>query len=54
MKIIYKEFLCPECGNKCWLNSQGLCVNCRDKLILEEIAQTRKLNDHLYHAKMIS
>jgi len=43
MKIIYKKFLCPVCSQERWLRANGICVDCRDKLILNEIAQNRKI-----------
>jgi NMD protein affecting ribosome stability and mRNA decay len=44
MKIIYKKFLCPKCGQNRWLKINGICADCRDNLILKEIAQNRKIN----------
>jgi len=45
MKIIYKKFLCPICGQERWLKVNGICVDCRDKSVLNEIAQNRKINN---------
>jgi hypothetical protein len=47
MKIIYKKFLCPKCSQECWLKINGICANCRDKLILDKIAQNRKINNYV-------
>ena len=47
MKIIYKKFVCPKCGQIRWLNVKGICAECRDKLILDEIAQNRKINNYI-------
>ena len=47
MKIVYKKFSCPVCGHERWLKINGICVDCRDKIILNKIAQTRKMNSLL-------
>jgi len=45
LKLIYQEFYCPECGNMRWLKIKNICVDCRDKQILNEISQIRKVNN---------
>ncbi|MHA1234081.1 MAG: hypothetical protein ACTSO6_07495 [Promethearchaeota archaeon] len=45
MKLVYKEFLCPLCGQIRWLKVKNICVDCRDKLFLDEMSQSRK--EHL-------
>jgi hypothetical protein len=45
MKIIFKEFYCPECGQIRWLKIKNICVDCRDKQILNEISQIRKIDN---------
>lgn len=46
MKIIYKKFLCPTCGQERLLKVNGICSDCRDKLILDKIAQNRKITHY--------
>ena len=43
MKIVYQEFLCPECGQIRWLKAKNMCVDCKDRILLEEISQSRKI-----------
>lgn len=45
LKLIYQEFYCPECGQSKWLKIKNICVDCRDKQILNEISQIRKVNN---------
>ncbi len=47
MKIIYKKFKCPKCNQERWLKVNGICVECRDRLILDKIAQNRKINSYI-------
>jgi len=47
LKLIYQEFDCPECGQIRWLKIKNICVDCRDKQILNEISQIRKVNNIL-------
>lgn len=49
MKLIFQEFHCPECGQIRLLKIRNICADCRDKMLLEEIAQNRKLSTNLYH-----
>jgi len=49
MKLIFKEFYCPECKQIRWLKTENICVGCKDKRILNEVAQTRKLYNPNYH-----
>jgi predicted RNA-binding Zn-ribbon protein involved in translation (DUF1610 family) len=46
-KIIVKEFVCPECGQLRWLKVENICADCRDKRILNEISQMRKINKEI-------
>ena len=43
MKLIYQEFFCPECGQIRWLKVRDICVECKDKMILDKISQSRKV-----------
>ena len=43
MKLVYREFLCPECGQIRWLKVRNVCVDCKDKMVLDEISQSRKM-----------
>jgi len=43
MKLVYQEFLCPECGQIRWLRVKDMCVDCKDKMILDKISQSRKV-----------
>jgi DNA-directed RNA polymerase subunit RPC12/RpoP len=43
MKIVYQEFFCPECGTNRWLRVENVCVDCRDKILLDKISQSRKM-----------
>jgi hypothetical protein len=42
MKLVYEEFFCSECGQIRWLKAKNMCVDCRDKIMLDEISQSRK------------
>ena len=42
VKLVYQEFLCPECNQKRWLKIKNMCVDCKDKLFLDKISQSRK------------
>jgi hypothetical protein len=42
MKLVYGEFFCPECGQIRWLKAKTICVDCRDKILLDKISQSRK------------
>ncbi|MBY9003934.1 MAG: hypothetical protein KGD73_08180 [Candidatus Lokiarchaeota archaeon] len=47
MKLIVKEFVCPECGQLRWLKVKNICVDCRDRMVLNEISRERKMNKEL-------
>ena len=42
MKMVHQEFLCPECGQIRWLKAKNICVDCKDKIMLDKISQSRK------------
>ena len=42
VKLVYQEFLCPECGQIRFLKVKNICVDCKDKLFLVKISQSRK------------
>ena len=43
MKLVYEEFFCHECGHIRWLKVKNMCVDCKDKMILDKISQSRKV-----------
>ena len=43
VKLVYQEFLCPECGQIRWLKVKNMCIDCKDKLFLDKISQSRKV-----------
>ncbi len=45
MKIVYQEFFCPECGQIRWLKVKNMCVDCKDRILLDEISQSRKMQN---------
>jgi len=45
MKIVYQEFFCPECGQTRWLKAKNMCVDCKDRILLDEISQSRKMQN---------
>ncbi|MHA1671817.1 MAG: hypothetical protein ACTSV5_14785 [Promethearchaeota archaeon] len=47
MKLVVKEFICPECGQLRWLKINNICADCRDKKILNEISRVRKRNKEI-------
>lgn len=47
MKLIVKEFICPECGQLRWLKVANICADCRDKQVLNEISRMRKMNKEI-------
>ena len=51
MKIVYQEFLCPECGEIRFLKVKNMCVDCRDELILDEMSQSRK-EQHVFNEQI--
>ncbi len=44
MKLIFKEFYCPECKQFKWLKLEDICVDCQDRRNLLKISQIRKTN----------
>ena len=42
MKILYQEFFGPECGQIRWLKAKNMCVDCKDRILLDEVSQSRK------------
>ena len=51
MKIVYQEFLCPECGEIRFLKVKNMCVDCRDELILDGMSQSRK-EQHVFNEQI--
>jgi acetone carboxylase gamma subunit len=47
MKLVVKEFICPECGQLRWLKVHDICADCRDKKILNEISQARRMHKEI-------
>lgn len=47
MKLVVKEFVCSECGQVRWLKVKNICVDCRDRKVLNEIARVRKMNKEI-------
>jgi len=47
MKLVVKEFVCPECGQLRWLKVDNICADCRDKKVLNEISRMRKMNKEI-------
>lgn len=45
MKLVYKEFFCPECGQLRWLKAKNICIDCKDKIFLDKISQSRKMRN---------
>lgn len=43
MKPIFQKFSCTECGEVSILKSKNICINCRDKRILNEIIQEKTI-----------
>lgn len=43
MKLIYQEFICPECGQTRWLKAKNICIDCKDKILLDKISKSRKI-----------
>jgi len=48
VKLVYQEFLCPECGRIRFLKVKNMCVDCKDKLFLDKISQSRK-EQHIFN-----
>jgi len=51
MKLVYREFLCPECGQIRWLKVRNVCVDCKDKMVLDKISQSRK-EQHVFNDQL--
>ena len=47
MKTVYKEFICPQCGDLCYINVNGICFECNNKNNLELLAKKRKFEHKL-------
>ena len=43
MKPIFKEFLCPQCGEIRHINVNGICFDCDNEKTLDTLAKRRKL-----------
>jgi hypothetical protein len=43
MKAVYKEFICPQCGDLRNINVNDICFDCSNKNILKTLAKQRKL-----------
>jgi len=48
VKLVYQQFLCPECGGIRFLKIKNMCVDCKDKLFLDKISQSRK-EQHIFN-----
>ena len=51
MKLVYQEFICPECGQIRWLKVKNMCVDCKDKLFLDQMSQSRK-EQHVFNEQI--
>ena len=51
MKLVYQEFLCPKCGQIRFLKAKNMCVDCKDKLFLDKISQSRK-EQHIFNGQI--
>lgn len=47
MKLVVKEFVCPECGQVRFLKAKNICADCRDRIVLNEISRVRKMNKEI-------
>ena len=47
MKPIFKEFICPQCGEIRYVSAKGVCFDCNNKNTLLELAQQRSLQQKL-------
>jgi len=50
-KLVYQEFLCRECHQKRRLKVKIMCVDCKDKLFLDKISQSRK-EQHVFNEQI--
>jgi len=48
VKLVYQKFLCPECYQIRFLKVKNMCVDCKDKLFLDKISQSRK-EQHIFN-----
>ena len=51
VKLVFKTFLCPECGLVRHLKIGNICVDCKDKLVLDKISQSRK-EQHIFNEQI--
>jgi len=47
MKAVYKEFICPQCGELRHINVNGICFDCSNENTLISLAEQRKLQHKL-------
>jgi len=47
MKTVYKEFNCPQCGEKRYINLNGICFDCNNEKTLISLAEKRKKQQKL-------
>jgi len=45
MKLVYEEFFCPKCEHIRNLRMGNMCVDCKDRILLDEISQSRKMQN---------
>ena len=48
MKLVYETFYCPECGQIRNLRAGRICVDCKDKIVLDKISRSRKMQNISY------
>ncbi len=51
VKLVFKTFLCPECGLVRYLKVGNICVDCKDKIVLDKISQSRK-EQHIFNEQI--
>jgi len=51
VKLVFKTFLCPECGLVRHLKVGNICVDCKDKIVLDKISQSRK-EQHIFNEQI--
>ena len=42
-KPVYKEFICPQCGDLRYINVNGICYDCSNENKLVSLVKQRKL-----------
>jgi hypothetical protein len=48
IKLVYDQFYCEKCKQVKYLKIGNMCVDCKDKQILDEISRIRKhIREHL-------